>query len=742
MRYLIAMFFMLSFAWAEGQSDSILMGRVMTMENGEHVGLSFANVYWQGTTIGTSANEEGKFRMVRHPEITKLVISYVGYVNDTVETAGKNHIHIMLEASKALEEVTISEEKNATSISSLNNIKTEILSEKEFKKAACCNLSESFETNPTVEVSYSDALTGIKQIRMLGLSGIYAQTLVENMPFVHGLSAATGLTYIPGPFVESVHLSKGAGSVVYGFESMSGQINIDLKKPESMNKWHLNAYANAFGRAEANVLTKRRFGARWYSSLLAHGNLTKNAFDPNGDGFLNMPSGNSVNLMNRWKYVGDNWEAQLGVKFLNDVRIGGQTGYKRGMESDSTTPYGVEYITRQYGAWAKLGRPATEEKQTSIGFIVHANRYENGFKAGLNQYNGEHNNFFGTFIFNRNLKDENHVLTGGLSVLADDYTERFNRWNFRRTEVVPGAFAEYTYNMAKVLSVVTGIRADYHNLFGFFATPRVHVRYTPKANHTFRASAGRGQRTANVFTENSSILISSRRLVLADTNSGTYGLNPEVSWNYGANYTFDFKISSRRTGQLSLDYYYVYFQNQAVVDMDANARQIMVSNLNGSSYSQTFQAQLTLEPLRKLELRFAYRYLDVRTTFAPGLMQKALIPPHRGFINIGYETAKKWSFDVTTQFIGKKRLPILAENPENLRFGAYSPSYMNVNLQVSKTWKKLEAYAGVENLLNITQKDLIIDPSNPYGQYFDAGMVWGPSMGTLVYFGLRYDIKN
>lgn len=740
MKRLLIALLLLSSSSLFAQSDSILMGRVMAIEDGKHVGLAYANVHWLGTNIGTTGNEEGKFRIARIQEETRLVISYAGFLNDTIETKDRNHIHILLEADLVLEEVKIVEEKNASSISALNNIKTEILSEKEFRKAACCNLSESFETNPTVEVSYSDALTGIRQIRMLGLSGVYAQTLTENMPWVHGLSAATGLTYIPGPFVESVHLSKGAGSVVYGFESMSGQINIDLKKPESMNKFHFNAYGNAFGRTEANVLTKKRFGSRWYSGLMAHGSYIKNSFDPNKDGFLNMPSGHSVNLINRWKYVGDKWDAQMGVKFVDDSKISGQVDYRKGMLSDSTSPYGVEYTTRQIGAWAKLGRAATEEKKTSVGLIVHANHYENGFKAGLNTYKGKQNNFFGTFIFNRNLSD-NHILTGGVSLLADQYDENFNSWNFNRTEIIPGIFSEYTYNYKKSFSLVAGLRADYNSIFGAFVTPRIHLRYAPKENHSIRASAGRGQRTANIFGENSSIFISSRHLVLADTNSGTYGLNPEVSWNYGINYTYSFEWANKKSGQFSVDYYYVHFQNQAVVDMDENAREIKISNLNGRSYSQTIQAQLTLEPIKKFEVRLAYRYLDVRTQFGPGFLQKTLIPPHRGFINLSYETRKKWVFDLTTQFIGKKRLPQLNENPENLKFGSYSPRYVNVNAQISKNWRRLEVYTGVENLLNITQKNLIIDPSNPYGQYFDASMVWGPAMGTLVYFGVRYDIK-
>jgi len=720
-----------------------ISGQVLGEEGGKEVVLPYASVLWLNTTRGTVANDKGLFSIERVEETSLLLISYTGYANDTIETKGNSEFRIVLKSTIALDEAVVKEEKKATSISSINNMKTEVLGKNELKKAACCNLSESFETNPTVEVSYSDALTGIRQIQMLGLSGIYAQTLVENIPMVHGLNAATGLTFIPGPFVENIYLSKGAGSVVYGFESMSGQINIDLYKPETAPKLHLNGYVNQFGRSEVNVITRAKINSKWNTSLMAHGNLTKNQSDPNNDGFYNIPSGSGVNVINRYKYNGENWEGMIGLKFVDDQRISGQKGYTKGMLRDSTTPYGVEYMTRQIGTWAKLGRPATEEKQTSIGFMFHANHYENDFIAGLNSYTGRHDNLFASFLFNRKLGLlDRHTLSGGLSLLADQYDEQFNTLNFDRTEVVPGIFAEYTYSLAQKFSAVLGARFDYNSIFGAFFTPRIHMRYAINENHVLRASAGRGQRTANIFTENSSIFVSSRKLVLEGTGyPGAGGLQPEVSWNYGGNYTYTIPISSQRTAQFSVDYYFVNFQNQTVIDLDNSAREVSIYNLNGKSYSQTVQAQFTIEPLKHLELRFAYRYLDARTTFSTGLRQKALLPPHRGFINVAYSTKSEWSFDLTSQFIGKKRLPDLADNPEEMRLEANSPAYVNLNAQITKKLKRWEIYLGAENLLNVKQNQLIIDAGNPYDNFFDASMVWGPSMGTMGYLGFRYEIE-
>ena len=730
----------LIFSFVSGYSQEKVSGTVSEQSDEKVVPLAYATVYWADTRVGTITDGNGHFSIKRVETTTLLVASYTGLTPDTLDTKGQNQVKFILRAEAYLEEAVVSGEKKSTSISSLDNIKTEILSEKEFKKAACCNLSESFETNPTVEVSFADALTGIRQIRMLGLNGTYAQTLVENIPMMHGIQSYTGLTYIPGSFVESVHLSKGAGSVVYGFESMTGQINIGLKKPETGSRLFVNGYQNLFGRSELNLVSAAKVNEHWSTALLAHGNITRNNRDPNNDGFLNLPSGEGINLINRWKYNGENWESQIGVRYVNEQRISGQMDYRQGMDRDSLSPYGVEYRNRAAGVWAKLGRPATELNKTSIGFIVNANHYENDFLAGLNTYRGVQENFNGSFIFNRNLDEEHQVLSGGLSLMADQYREKFNTLNFSRTEVVPGIFAEYTYKLKQKFSAVMGLRFDYHNLFGAFFTPRLHLRYAITENHVLRASAGRGQRTANIFTENTSIFISSRKLRL-NAYDGTYGLDPEVTWNFGGNYTYTFPISAKRTGQFSIDYYYVHFVNQAVVDRDNSAREVWIYNLNGSSFSQTVQAQVTLEPVKRFEVRLAYRYLDVQTTFTTGLRQRPMIPVHRGFINLAYSTRSKWDFDLTTQFIGKQRLPDLAENPEVLRFSSYSPAFMNLNAQVTKTLGNWQIYVGGENLLNVVQQNLIVDAANPYGTYFDASMVWGPAMGAMVYTGFRYELK-
>jgi outer membrane receptor for ferrienterochelin and colicin len=410
------------------------------------------------------------------------------------------------------------------------------------------------------------------------------------------------------------------------------------------------------------------------------------------------------------------------------------------MERITTNPYGVELDNRQLGAWAKVGRPAHEHKPWSLGFIASANRFETGFAAGLNTYSGKQDNIYLSAIGHRSFKENKHIITTGFSFMGDQYRELFNDWKFDRAELVPGVFGEYTFNYAKIFTVVGGLRADYHNLFGAFLSPRVHARYALNSKLTFRASAGRGQRTANIFAENTGIFTSSRKLIIPDTNSGTYGLRPEVAWNYGINWLYEFKVF-RRSAQLTGDYYLVNFNNQAVVDMDKSARELNIYNLIGLSYSQTFQIQLNTEPVKRLHVRLAYRYFDVRTTYGGRLREQSLLAKSRGFANLEYSTPAKWTFDLTAQFTGPKRLPEMLGNSEAYQIPGHSPAYTIMHAQVSKKWKKWDFYAGGENLLNITQNNLIIDPANPFGEFFDASVAWGPSMGRMFYVGVRYELK-
>ena len=713
-------------------------------KQGKFSPLAGASVIWLNTKMGVTTDSNGVFLIKHDGSNNNLVISYAGFKADTINVSDFNVVKIILGTNKQLSEVVVTSKQRSTYISSLNPIRTQVMTEKELFKAACCNLSESFETNPSVDVSYNDAVTGSKQIQLLGLSGNYTQLTVENLPGPRGIATPLGLNSIAGPWVESIQLTKGIGSVANGYESIAGQINVELKKPENSEKLFANVYINDFGKTDLNLNLATNIGKKWSTGLLLHDDfLTNKNIDFNKDGFRDQPTGNQFGLINRWKYDdGKGFQSQFGVKILNDQKTGGEVDYDPDSHKNTTSKYGLGINTERYEIFAKTGFVFAEKKYKSIGLQLSAINHQQDSYFGLTTYNAKQQNFYANLIYQSIINNTAHKFRTGLSFLYDKYNEDFNTNNYKRTEKVPGAFFEYTYTPNDKLSLITGIRADHNSLFGFFATPRLHVRYEPIKGTTIRLSAGRGQRTANIFAENTSVFVSSRQVnILTNETGKAYGLNAEVAWNKGISVDQKFKLF-HRDGMLSVDFYRNDFDNQVVVDLE-NPSQVKFYNLKGKSYSNSLQAELTLEPVEKVELRLAYRYFDVKTNYSGQLLQRPLIAGNRAFANLAY-ALNTWKFDYTVNYNGKKRIPNTQGNPVAYQRAQYSPDFILMNAQISKTVGKkhpMDFYVGAENLTNYFQKDVIIAADQPFGNYFDASMVWGPVTGNMFYMGWRYKIR-
>lgn len=706
--------------------------------------LAGASIHWLGTGKGTVTDTNGVFAIGRDSSSSHLIVSYVGYTPDTLHINKETEIKVILASSKMLREVEISTRVQTSYISMLDPMRTQLINEKELMKAACCNLSESFETNPSVDVAFTDAVTGVKQIQMLGLSGIYTQITSENMPGTRGLSGYYGLGFTPGPWIEGIQLTKGAGSVANGYESMAGQINVELRKPDKADRVYFNAYQNDMGRSEANLNLNHKLNSKWSTGLLLHGSGTYLKNDFNKDGFLDIPLGFQVNAVNRWKYENNGWIAQFGVKLLNDEKTSGQENFKASRDKGDTLVYGVNIRTQRYEGFGKVGYVFPQKKYKSIGLMVSAMNHNQDAYFGITTYNGKQQTLYGNLIYQSIIGNSFHKFRTGISSMTDVYDEHFNQRAFKRTEYVTGAFYEYTYTHLNRYDIVVGLRGDYHNMFGFIPTPRIHAKYNLSSRTVLRASVGRGFRTANIFAENTSIFVSSRQLVLdADTNNANraYGLKPEISWTSGISLAHEFKLNGR-DGNIVVDFYRSDFENQVVIDLDKNPQQVWIYNLQGRSYSNSAQAEVNYEIFKRFDVRVAYRWLDVKTTYHGMMLQKPLLSEHRAFVNLAYETRSKWKFDYTISWNGAKRIPQTTGNPAELKVPAVSPDFIQMHAQVSKTFNKhFDAYIGMENITDYRQKNLIVEANNPFGRYFDASLVWGPVVGRMTYVGIRYKLK-
>lgn len=625
---------------------------------------------------------------------------------------------------------------------------TSVVSSKELLKAACCNLAESFETNPSIDVNFSDALTGTKQIKMLGLTSPYLMITEENIPSVRGASQAYGLSFTPGTWVESIQITKGAGSVVNGYESISGQINTELIKPLKDIPFFLNAYGSSDSRFELNTHFNKKLSDDWATSFYIHGNTRVAKNDMNHDGFLDNPLGKQINLVNRWQYscAETGWVSFFNFKYMKDEKQTGELDFDKNKDKLTTNHWGSEINTNRFDFTSKIGYVFKDMPYQSIGFQNAYSNHNQYSYFGLNQYNIKQQSYYSNLIFNSIINNTMHKFATGLNFTYDNYSEFVNLSNVGRIDNSAGAFFEYTYDNNDKFSMILGGRIDYHNRLGVFATPRLHVRYNPWEKAVLRFSAGRGKRAANIYAENQNLFASSRTFSILNTDGNIYGLNPEIAWNYGVSFTQNFMLFGK-PADVTLDFYRTDFQNQAIVDVMQSPQQVLFYNLKGNSFANSFQLDFNYEIIKHLNLRTAYKYYDIATDYLSGSFQRPLQAKHRFFGNLEYEThlmkkGQQWKFDFTLNWLGKQQLPTTSSNPVNDRLHEFSPSFSVMNAQITRTFSKtFEVYVGGENIGNYKQDKAILGANNPFEANFDTSISYAPIFGQMYYAGLRYKIK-
>lgn len=712
-----------------------IKGTVYYLDEHSHKSpLPGTNVYWENTPKGVVTDAEGNFKIEKYGAANKLVFSFMGYKNDTVQVNFDMYdLDVMLyPLAKNLSTVTITEKASKNFLEKSNPINAEIISGKDLVKAACCNLSESFENSASVDVSYSDAITGAKQIELLGLAGIYTQILSDNVPAVRGLATPYGLGYIPGSWMNSIQVSKGTASVKNGFESISGQINVHYKEPDETEKLFINLYGNSFYEGEVNIMSGYKFNNKWSTSLLLHGNNAFRKMDMNHDNFLDMPLTSQVNVMNRWKYFDEHTMFHFDLKVLHEDRPGGQATWSKELPSDTIHGYGIEVKTDRIEANGKLGFIGHEKPYQSLALIASGVYHHQHSIYGLNYYDAVNQYFYGNLIYQSIINTTDHKFNTGLSYILDDYLENLNDSIMPRQESIPGAYFEYTYNYMDKVTLIAGIRDDYHNLYGNFFTPRFHFKYHPNNKTVIKLSAGKGYRVANLLAENTALLITSKKLVFKEN------ILPEESWNFGLYLNRDITINKVKYS-FKFDYFRTNFINQVIIDLDQDPSYVFFYNLDGKSFSNSLQGELNFKPFKGLDITMAYRWNDVWATYHGKLKERPLMKRSKALLAISYATKfEKWQIDYALQYNGKSRLPEVIQTESS----GFSPDYVLMNMQLTKRFKKTECYAGVENLTDFVQKSPIISADKPFSKEFDASEIWGPVIGRKIYFGIRFTLNN
>ncbi len=691
-----------------------------------------ANVFWKGTQIGATTDENGFFSLKKTgKDRSQLIVSYIGYKPDTIEVSKSlDSIVIVLSLNREFKEVLISADRSSKFIDEGEPQMIEVISNKELLKAACCNLGESFTTNASVDVQFQDAVTGARQIQLLGLAGTYTQMLFENIPSMNGIGSSFGLGFVPGPWISQISISKGSASVVNGYESITGQINIGYKKPTDAERYYFNAFQSSHLKTDLNANAAFEFSEHLSTMVLAHMNTTPKSFDDNGDSFADDPKTTQYNVMNRWKYHSDiGYEAELGFQLMSEKRNGGQMA-----PLSSGRKYSLDINSDHLDLFLKNGFVFNTEPYTSLGLILNGHRHTQNSQIGLRKYDARQTSFFGKLILETGTVDEIHKVTTGISFAYDEYKEELDNLALLRNESVPGVFLEYNYSPSNLISIVPGIRVDFHNLYGTFVTPRIHFKFMPDENTTLRASAGKGFRSVNLFSDNLNYFASSRSFDV---------INPpkfEEAWNYGLNLTRYFMINGRELS-LTADYYRTDFIKQTVVDIDSDPRKVKFYDLNGTSYSNSYQIEAAYELLSDFNVSLAYRYTDVKSTY-DGVLSTAPLQSRYKILSTVAWLIRDAGLTIDASFLlnGPGRIPSTAANPIQYQRSESFDPYLNINAQISKNFGFFDFYVGVENLTGYMQDNPIIAADDPFGTYFDASQIWGPVSGRKFYAGIRLSV--
>ena len=711
-------------------------------ENGTKTPLPGVNVYWKIVNEGTVTDANGHYKIPLHERIGCLVFSCISYENDTihhmVEPAHYDHI---FHSIHMLNEVEIAARQKAAYINPLKAIAVQEITSENLKRAACCTLAGSFENNASVDVSYSDAVTGAKQIQLLGLSGIYTQMMTEIIPNFRGLASTFGLNYVPGTWMNGIQVSKGTSSVRNGYESITGQINVDYKEPvkDKSEKLFFNLYANSMLMTDFNFNGRVKVGKNDGIMLFGHVSHNFMKMDGNGDSFMDDPLTTQYNVFLRYNHphVGK-FGCKLGIKALKEHRFGGQMDFDpKHRLDDGYNLYGIGINTERYEGFAKGGYHF-DRKDTSLGLQQQVTYHKMNSYYGLTDYNANQLSYYANLLFDSYIVNDHHNYSIGASYTFDKYNENLNDSTFQRIEHVPGAFVEYAFSDDHHWNIIAGFRADYNSYYQrMLYTPRLHVRFKTHDELAIRASAGKGYRSPNVLAENSTMLASAREIIFVNTPK------MEEAWNYGLNLTKTFEFGWREL-TLQADFYRTDFVNQIILDRDADAHQIRIYNLDGKSYSNSAQIEANCEIFKDFDLTLAFRYNDVKMTIDSTLCEKPFVNRYKGLVTMSYAPGT-WQFDFTTQFNGDSRIPDLSGNATAVANGQNierSPFYVIMNAQITKKLgEHWEVYVGGENLTNFKQNNPIISAFDPSSEDFDASMVWGPLSGIRAYLGVRFQVK-
>lgn len=721
----------------------------------QQVVLPDAVVVWTGTSIGATTSETGEFVLPLPSDTTHLPLRLAVIYGDAQDTFLIDDLHVYwsleMTASVGLKEVVIKDAVSGAYISVLQPVKTEIINRAELRKAACCDLAGCFETQSTVQPTTTNILTNAKELRILGLSGVYNQVLLDGLPTVIGLTYTYGTGSIPGSMLENIWVVKGANSVAQGFEGMVGQITVYPREGGIAEPVTADVLLNSFGEQHYNAATAVKKN-KWSNYLALHYSHPGGKWDRDNDQLLDLPLLTRYGIYNKWRYRKENekgWSSFVAARWVKEERIGGQTFFHPDADAGTSSAYGQILRYQQPELLTKTGYRFDPNHKITLLASVSAQQQDSWF--GLTSYRAQQQYAYANLQYEWYWGPKKlHELKAGssyrrlhlnedIAFAPADTLGRTYDGNYRTNDAIPGFFAENTLHLdGDRWVLITGLRADHHQRYGWLAVPRALLRFTPSADMDWRLSAGRGWRNVYLFPENTALLAGNRDIQF------TEALDPERSWNVGIN-----MIRRRTIRQIqctaTADVYRTWFQNQFFPDYDTSPTLALISNFRETSVSNGIQVELSAQWTKRVELKTAWNYLDVFRRYDGQKKVLPFNPRHRVLGVLTLRSANlRWQLDLNMHWYGEQRLPDTRLNPEPLRRPDYAPAYTIASSQLKYTFPKeqVELFIGCENIMDFRQLRPVPGWEQPFARGFDPAFAWGPVRGREWYVGCHYQLQK
>ncbi|MEO8446910.1 MAG: carboxypeptidase-like regulatory domain-containing protein [bacterium] len=724
----------------ETSEAQTLKGKVSGKTDAVNEPLDGAVIKWINTKNGTISDEKGVFELSSENISDKRILVFnVGYLTDTVDVTDKTNIEIILLPNATTGVIEVEDDRGSTYLSD-DDAKTEVISSQELVKDACCDLSGCFGRNSSVEVAVTDIITDSKELKILGLEGAYTQILIDNMPMMNGLNVKYGVSSLPGTLIDKITISKGSNSVLQGYESISGIMNVLLKDYDNADRFLVNGFVNSMLEKQLNMNYTSKLSKNLNNIFAFHSVQKANRIDDNGDGFLDNPLITRYTLYNKWKLKNENNKSELNIagRYWNEERSGGQKNYDINKNEGSSTVYGQTAKINSVEGYLRYGKDISDTKNVKL--YSNVNYYDQKSFFGITKYDARQTNFSVSGFYEFEVANRD-FLKAGLSykylnidenVSFTDTTNKTYAGNYLKKESIPGIFAENSLSfLNNKASLMTGLRFDYHNKYDLIVTPRALLRYQPVDAIVLRVSGGTGFRTLNLFSENPAALSSSRNIVIEGE------LDPEKTFNVGADLLYYFNIGNFG-GSINVDFYRTIFNNKIIPDYDTDPSKVIFANLKGKAYSNVMQAETNTSLFRGFDVKLAYKFIDLEYEKDGVMTEQPFNAKHRLLTTLSYSpVSKSWSASAGLQWFGKQRLPSTSSNPIQYQRPDESDPYTIINAQFNKNFKYIELYAGIENILNFTQSNPIISAEDPFSPYFDTSYIWGPTKGREFYLGFR-----